>query len=193
MKKVIQIVATGEGFMDYDKSREAWVLLKAFLRGAKGNRIFSMDGLDIALIKNGEITKDEVIERIGEIEFITAENFPIWDYEPKYFTNSVCYMIAMAIKEGYGRIELYGVRQAGLVEYMDQRKGAEFWVGYAMGKGIEVYINPPTSLLKNHRDAPYGYYENEAYKLETKKEGAVMRSLHLVHHLLGTRRLDDKR
>ena len=191
--KTIQIVATGEGFMDYDTTQEAWVLLKAFLRGAKGDRIFSLDGLDIALIKSGEITKDEVVERIGSTPFITAENFPIKDYSPQYFTNSVCYMIAMAIKEEYERIELYGVRQAGLVEYMDQRKGVEFWVGYAMGKGIEVYINPPTSLLKNHRDAPYGYYENEAYKLETKKEGSVMRSLQLVHHLLGNKRLDDNR
>lgn len=185
MKKELQIVATGQGWMDHDVSKETWSLLKAFLKGAKADRIFSMDGLNIQMIKDGHLSKDEVIERIGDVPFITNENFPLKQFDLDYFTNSVCYMIALAIAEGYQKIELYGVNQAGLFEYMEQRKGVEFWIGYALGKGIEVYINPPSSLLTNTKNTPYGYEDSEGLKTERKAKGGIKKVLDLVGYMSG--------
>ena len=187
--KEVQIIASGMGWQEFDVSKETWILLKPFLKCGFGTRIFSMDGLNIELINSGKITKEEVIEKIGDREFITNENFPMDDIpeEQRYFTNSVCYMIAMAILEGYGRIELYGVKQAGMFEYMEQRRGVEFWVGYVLGRGIEVYINEPSKLLKNSADTPYGYEKSEGLKAERKAKGGIKKVIDLVGFVQGIR------
>ena len=188
--KEVQIIATGMGFMEHDVSKETWALLKAFLKGVRADKIFSLDGLNIAMIEEGKVSREEVLEKIGDIEFITNENFPMEDIpeEQRYFTNSVCYMIALAILEGYGRIELYGVNQAGMFEYMEQRRGVEFWIGYALGKGIEVYIHEPSKLLKNSGEDPYGYEKKEGLKNERKAKGGVKKILDLVGYVQGYKR-----
>lgn len=186
--KTVKIIATGSGWMDYEVGGDTWVLLKAFLKGAAGaTKIFSLDGLNIRMIKDGKVSREEVLEKIDKLPFITNENFPMDEVpeEQRYFTNSVCYMIAMAIFEGYERIELYGVNQAGMFEYMEQRRGVEFWIGYALGRGIEVYINEPSRLLKNSADTPYGYEKSEGLKLERKAEGGVKKVIDLIGYTMG--------
>lgn len=71
-----------------------------------------------------------------------------------YFTNSVSYMIALAIYEGFDIIHLYGVDMAVGSEYEQQRPSCEFWVGIAKGRGIQMYIPEQSDLLKCM--APYG-------------------------------------
>ena len=76
-----------------------------------------------------------------------------------YFTSSVCYAIALAIYQGYERIELYGVDMANNTEYIYQRDGIALWFGIALGLGIEVYIPRECSMF----DAPrYGYDDKPA-------------------------------
>jgi len=65
-----------------------------------------------------------------------------------YFTNSVSFMIALAIYEGFDEISLYGVDMAVGSEYEKQRPSCEFWVGLAKGRGIKVYIPDNSDLLK---------------------------------------------
>lgn len=187
--KEVQIVAGGMGWQDFDVSKEIWILLKSFLKCGIGNKVFSLDGLNIELINSGKISREEVLQKIGDREFITNENFPLEDIpeEQRYFTNSVCYMIALAILEGYERIELYGVNQAGLFEYMEQRRGVEFWVGYALGRGVEVFINEPSKLLKNTKDQPYGYEKTEGLKTERKAKGGIKKIIDLIGYLQGYR------
>ena len=189
MKREVQIVASGAGWQEFDVSKEIWILLKPFLKCGFGTRIFSMDGFNINLVESGKITKEQIIEKIGDIEFTTNENFPMDDIpeEQRYFTNSVCYMIAMAILEGYERVELYGVNQMGLFEYMEQRRGVEFWVGYALGRGIEVVINEPSKLLTNSADTPYGYEKSEGLKAERKAKGGIKKVIDLVGYVQGIR------
>lgn len=71
-----------------------------------------------------------------------------------YFTNSVSYMIALAIYEGFDVIHLYGVDMAVGSEYEKQRPSCEFWLGVAKGLGIQLYIPDQSDLLKCM--APYG-------------------------------------
>ena len=71
-----------------------------------------------------------------------------------YFTNSVSYMIALAIYEGFDVIHLYGVDMAVGSEFEAQRPSCEFWLGLAKGRGIKLYIPGQSDLLKCM--APYG-------------------------------------
>jgi hypothetical protein len=72
----------------------------------------------------------------------------------KYFTNSLAYMIPIAIMDGFQRIELYGFEMLHTEEYAPQKACAEQWIGIAIGRGLEIYIPPNCELMT----APlYGY------------------------------------
>jgi hypothetical protein len=68
----------------------------------------------------------------------------------KYMTNSISYMIALAIYEGYQEISVYGVDMAVGSEYVDQRPSCEYWIGVAAGRGIKVYIPNSSDLCHCH-------------------------------------------
>jgi hypothetical protein len=100
-----------------------------------------------------------------------------------YFTSTVAFMLALAVdqldqhvmaqlqRETFGspldvaarQTELYGQHTIGLFgidlvveeEYFHQKPCAEFWVGLAVGRGIEVYIPPQSALCK--QTYRYGY------------------------------------
>lgn len=95
----------------------------------------------------------------------------------RYFTSSVAFAIAMGIYQGYKRIEIYGVEMETDTEYRYQRDGVTFWVGYALGRGIEVDITTKQILM-----APlYGYegdvrlpYEEFVNRIEVLTENAKL-------------------
>ena len=65
----------------------------------------------------------------------------------KYFTSSFAYMMGIAVLEGFERIEIYGFEMADDIEFVKQKACAEFWVGYAMGQGIEIYTPPGNQIM----------------------------------------------
>lgn len=67
-----------------------------------------------------------------------------------YLTSTVSYMLALAIHEGVDELAIYGVDMAHGTEYAAQRPSCEFFIGWARGAGIPVYI-PRTSDLLNCR------------------------------------------
>lgn len=71
-----------------------------------------------------------------------------------YFTSSVAYAVALAAYLGYRRIEIYGVEMETNTEYYAQRDGVYFWIGVAIGCGVEVYVHPDSGLFKSPL---YGY------------------------------------
>lgn len=81
----------------------------------------------------------------------------------RYFTSTFSYMLALAILENPDRIEIYGFDMAWGTEYQYQKAGAEFMIGVAAGRGIEVYIPEECNLLKARL---YGY---EALRMITRQ------------------------
>lgn len=63
-----------------------------------------------------------------------------------YYTSSFSYMVALAILEGFGRIEIYGVDMTNDTEYNYQKPGGELMIGVALGHGIEVVLQPNSGL-----------------------------------------------
>lgn len=82
----------------------------------------------------------------------------ITDYFGRYFTNSISWEIALAIYEtvkaremglkGFTDIYIFGVDMATNDEYQEQRPSCEFFVGWARGAGINVYIPAKSDLCK---------------------------------------------
>lgn len=71
-----------------------------------------------------------------------------------YFTNSVSWMLALAIMSGqFPEIGIYGIDMAQDEEYQHQRPSVEFFLGWARGKGIDIDIPATADLLK----APFLY------------------------------------
>ena len=66
----------------------------------------------------------------------------------RYFTNSISYLLAMAIDEGYTEIHLYGVEMAQDSEYAYQRPSVEFFMGIARGLGITIHLPEGCTLLQ---------------------------------------------
>lgn len=85
-------------------------------------------------------------------EYPTSVKYPFEEilrrFPRKYFTNSVSWMLALAIYEGYEDISIFGVDMAQGSEYSYQRPSCEYFIGYAEGLGIKVHIPDESDLLK---------------------------------------------
>lgn len=69
-----------------------------------------------------------------------------------FLSSSVPQAIALAILQGYKRIEVWGVAMETNTEYRWQREGVAFWMGFAKGRGIDTYFADPT-----YQCPMYGY------------------------------------
>lgn len=95
--------------------------------------------------------KSDIPNSIGyPIQEVSAFAFPDFrrgDSKVKYFTSTLAYMFGIALLEGVGRIEIYGFELADDIEYVKQKACAEFWIGLALGRGVEVYTPPNSQIL----------------------------------------------
>lgn len=73
----------------------------------------------------------------------------------KYFTSTIAFMIAMAIRKGYQEIHLYGVHMSASEEYGSQRQACEYWLGVAEGRGCKIFVPQESEIL--HTPYIYGY------------------------------------
>lgn len=83
-----------------------------------------------------------------------------------YWTSSIAYMIALAIRDGFTTIDLYGIDLVVGEEYAYQKPCAEFWMGIAHGRGINVGVHKNSALLKH----------SYAYGFESEPQSLVMLS-----------------
>lgn len=90
----------------------------------------------------------------------------VLDHFGTYFTNTVSWMIALAILGKYHNIGVYGVDMAQDSEYGHQRPSCEFFLGWAVGAGINLYVPQSSDLLKTSH--LYGLQEDQADALRTK-------------------------
>jgi hypothetical protein len=74
-------------------------------------------------------------------------NFWRGDNHVKYFTSTLAYMMGVALLDNFERIEIYGFELSDEIEYVKQKACAEFWIGLAMGRGVEVYTPPNCQIL----------------------------------------------
>lgn len=99
------------------------------------------------------------IDLLTEMFFPWATRIKKWKYNDEYWTSTTQMMIAFAIHEGFTEIGIYGIDMSDTVEYRGQRRGCEYMLGYAVGKGLSIKRSTTSGVLRTR--FRYGYEETE--------------------------------
>jgi hypothetical protein len=78
----------------------------------------------------------------------------------RYITSQTGWMIALALTEGVTHLGFYGIHYDHQDERGWQLACAEYWVGLAEGRGVQIAIPPGSPLLRN--PLLYGYESHDA-------------------------------
>ncbi|RLC81731.1 MAG: hypothetical protein DRJ03_19875 [Chloroflexi bacterium] len=117
------------------------------------------EDLEIILLEEDE----NVVGKTSIFPFMEIlEDYPNNKQNVRYFTSSAPYLIALAIHEGFERIEIYGFEMSSQEEYAYQKPCMEFWMGVAIGKGVEIYL-PTGCHLLGETEELYGYDKLPGY------------------------------
>jgi hypothetical protein len=92
-----------------------------------------------------------------------------------YFTNTIAYMIGLAIALGAEEIGIYGVDMALGSEYGHQRPSCEYLIGLARGMGIRVHVPATCDLLKTPYLYAFGQADAWTVRMEAKRRELVAR------------------
>ena len=171
---VINIVGKADGWQNAPYEGEVWgatqLIVHRWVSRVIDMNDYSDDkwGIDQRLLADKAIAK----AKEGNIPYTDLDNYPgdeiINYFGTDFFTNTIDYMLALAIYEGATEINIYGVAMNAPEEYQYQRPGIHFWVGQAMGRGIKVRIMDKnsnilradgcgTTILRAHTGLIYGY------------------------------------
>ncbi len=72
-----------------------------------------------------------------------------------YYTNSVTWMMALAVLEGFKEVHVYGVDMVTDEEYGYQRPNCDYWLGLLAGLGIKTVVPKDSALCT--QEWLYGY------------------------------------
>ncbi len=110
-----------------------------------------------------------------------ASEFGVDGRANPYFTNTISYMLALAIAEGFEEIQVFGVDMSHSTEYGSQRPSCEFFLGIAKGRGIRLVMHPDSELLQT--PFLYGYEDGKrnATVERLKSRHAVLAQRHAQH------------
>ena len=189
MNKTVRLVALGPSCAEArwkEEGKDTWGIQYTW-RNFKLDRVFIMDDEEWIKAKNSSFSvpidiaqemRDAKVPIYVAKKWLDVPNtieYPIKEvleyFKPiEYFMNSMAYMFALAIMEGYERIETYGIdfRYFGDLgnelkypsNWLDETHCGAFWAGIAMGRGIEVVTTKRSSLMKPVRPndpSLYGY------------------------------------
>ena len=104
-----------------------------------------------------------------EIPGTTYIRYPIEDvikeFPTGYFSNGVCYMIALAILRGVKELNFYGVNHSRIDmmgEYSMQKPGVDYWLGVCLGRGVKYNIHGVQSEIgRTFTNRSYGYFQSQ--------------------------------
>lgn len=95
---------------------------------------------------------------------ILQKDYPLQEiidaYGIEFFPQSIAYMIALGIYKGFKEIDLYGcniIPKEGDEPIVKNHPGTEFWIGFAMGKGIKVTVQGEHESFILRNTGFYGY------------------------------------
>lgn len=90
----------------------------------------------------------------------------------RYFTCTVCWLVAFAVLEGFEKIELWGFQLSDRKPndaYIYERPCFFYWVQQARDRGIEVWYQPEVEALPFEAGDP-DTYNGTLYGYETRPE-----------------------
>lgn len=79
-----------------------------------------------------------------------AKKFKIFDdREECMMTNSISWMVGLALDEDFEEIHIYGVNMSHSSEYGFQKPSCEYYLGLAKGMGKKIYVPTESDLCKS--------------------------------------------
>lgn len=169
MKELI-ILGTSLSRLECPYDKEVWGVNRTYKFAERLDKVFTAD----PVIELEEI--EEYQKKLG-FEIVASSKHPnvevtlypidkVMDYfQTDYFSDTICYMIALALMEGYKRIFLYGIDMHLEEEYADQKGGVEYWVGRAGGMGVQIVNTKLSSVCKSRDGRIYGFWEDKEKSL----------------------------
>lgn len=196
-KKTVCLVGHAESTRDLipwndPQIDEFWGLNHAHLYPwmKKADRWFQLHSMDYLQKLNGQTDNDRkhwkwLISKHKEPIYMQKQfsecpssvEYPIKEVRKQlgdFYTSSFAYMAALAILEGFERVEIYGFEMDSETEYFYQRDSSEYFIGLMLGKGIEVYMPNQCSLLKGDI---YAFEDNSTgflQQLELRKRTVLL-------------------
>lgn len=130
---IIDIVGTGitASFYDWPDGHEKWSIGTAFpAYGAKVDLYFCFHNEPVDTINR------------ADINCLNKDSYPLDEvvsyFATRYFTNSIAFMMALAIKKEPKEINLWGVEMDSGGAYAFERPCILYWIGQAEARGIKV-------------------------------------------------------
>ncbi len=80
----------------------------------------------------------------------------IKEFDTRYFTNTVSYMMAYVAYLKIPEIKLYGVDVSFGAPYAQENRGVEYWIGRAEERGVKVFVPKECQLIRTVSGAMYG-------------------------------------
>lgn len=99
-------------------------------------------------------------------------------FNRRYFTNSITWLVALAIAVDAEEIGVYGIDMAQSGEYSAQRPSCEWIIGIAEGKGIKVHIPETSDLLK--ATSLYGDGD-DSFRIKMEARNKELQGLYQTH------------
>lgn len=96
----------------------------------------------------------------------TSVPYPLGEVEERfgvdYWSDSCCYMIALALLDGFETISLYGFNYSFGGNYEFEKPGVMFWLGVALGLGVTVNtIGDACDLYRTKDGKRYAYQTSQ--------------------------------
>ena len=158
----MNIIGKGMGWENAPRDGESWGITQLILRRPV-DRVIDMNDYSLwGPVEAEEAAQARQLAGKRNVEYIDLETYPlravIERFKTDYFSSTVDYAIALALLEGYTKLDLYGVNMANATEYAYQKPGADFWCGVAKGMGVEISVHGAwSSLMKTQDNLLYGY------------------------------------
>ncbi len=124
-------------------------------KGKKLDRVFTFDPRDEQFLK-----ECRAVAPIWSWQPYADCQYPLKEvmekFDTRYFTNTLSYMLALALYEGFERIRTYGVDAPYGGIYFMEKSGLEYWIGRLQQAGVIVDTHDCSGILKTHDGLLYG-------------------------------------
>lgn len=185
VEKAVTILGRGPSWQECPfRTEELWgastCLLVPILGDKPYTKVFAFDN-DAETMESIKVAQARHIPIVGKLDYVT-EKYPVWDivktFQSSYFMNTISYMLAYAIYQGYNYLHIYGIDQGPQWCVQSGKSFVTFWLGVATGRGIRMRMgrgslrfaynlgldSMPRAYLENEKDLIFNNIGEEALK-----------------------------
>jgi len=174
----VTIAALGTTISQCPWTGDVWTLNNGYKTSQKFDKLFLVHkppGTHLNWKEIAELSETVEIVSLHPLPKTRTTMYPFEKIRKKfgtdYFSDTICYMIAYALYLDYNEIRMYGADLSE--EYREEKGGVEYWVGYARGRGVRVWIAPGSTLCHTELNRPYGTDEYERIRIWKEVQGGV--------------------